>query len=301
MIFSPSLICNHHHRRRRDPTLLSSRSVIVAVKIHHRCRRDLSSSPSRSVTVVIEIRHRCHRDLSSWSSKSVIVAIEIHHRCRRDLSPSPSTSSNMVEVAQNLEQAMASSAFKLSSESPVDGDKLLGKDCNDIDIALDNMMGSQFVDKGAAASDEVKHALATKISRERIGTEFDLMISGNQPVKAVAQISDLTLFRTIFSLPPDTKNVHLQLCKRRDLFKSVENTIVVKLGLEKVWEVRQSVNGKQVMKELELKGGPLAKEWLEKAMAWELAHPSRTAQECIDWLKQTNSKMESHFNSLINI
>ncbi|KAF7842240.1 putative CCA tRNA nucleotidyltransferase 2 isoform X1 [Senna tora] len=413
-------------------------------------------------------------------------------------------------------------------------DKLLGKECNDIDIALDNMMGSQFVDnvregeeyaensniriptkqsfgtakedayrrdltinslfynintdtiedftkrgisdhksgnivtplppketllddplrvlrairfgasfefildedlKGAAASDEVKHALAAKISRERIGTEFDLMTSGNQPVKAVSQICDLTLFMTVFSLPPEfeppiadgcerlcityldtawkliqllgessfsdeqkrialytalflplrnttyrdkkakhipvvnwiireslrrkakdaemvldfhrascklmslipslasnedvpksftlrvltgfllrelkefwrvallisilllhpidsTEDVHLQLCKRRDLFKSVENTIVVKLGLERVWEVRQLVNGKQVMKELELKGGPLVKEWLEKAMAWQLAHPSGTAQECIDWLKQTNSKME---------
>ncbi|KAF7842114.1 hypothetical protein G2W53_004412 [Senna tora] len=106
MIFSPSLICNRRHHRRRDPSLLSSRSVIVAVKIHHRCRRDPSSLPSRSVTVVIEIRHRRHRDPSSLSSKSVIVAIEIHHRCRRDPSSSPSMSSNMVEVAQKLEQAM---------------------------------------------------------------------------------------------------------------------------------------------------------------------------------------------------
>ncbi|KAF7844029.1 putative CCA tRNA nucleotidyltransferase 2 isoform X1 [Senna tora] len=258
--------------------------------------------------------------------------------------------------------------------------------------------------KGAAACDEVKDALANKISRERIGTEFDLMISGNQPVKAMAHIFDLTLFRTVFSLPLEfeppivdgslytalflplrnttyrdkkathilvvnwiireslkrkakdaemvldfhrascelmplipclasnedvpesstlrvvtgfllrelkefwqvallistllhpiddsTEDMHLQLCKRRDVFKSVENTIVVKLGLERVSEVRQLVNGKQVMKELELKGGPLVKEWLEKAMAWQLAHPSGTAQQCIDWLKQTHSKME---------
>ncbi|KAF7842122.1 reverse transcriptase [Senna tora] len=102
MIFSPSLICN----RRRDPSLLSSISVIVTVKIHHRCRRYPSSSLSRSVTIVIEIRHRRHRDTSSLSSKSVIVAIEIHHRCCRDPSPSPLMSSNMVEVAQKLEQAI---------------------------------------------------------------------------------------------------------------------------------------------------------------------------------------------------
>ncbi|KAF7842049.1 uncharacterized protein G2W53_004347 [Senna tora] len=114
MIFSPSLICNRCHHRRQDPSFLSSRYVIVAVKIHHRCRRDPSSSPSRSVTIVIEIRHRRHRDTSSLSSKSFIVAIEIHHRCCRDPSPSPLMSSNMVKVAQKLEQAMGSKMMPTS-------------------------------------------------------------------------------------------------------------------------------------------------------------------------------------------
>ncbi|XP_061366581.1 tRNA nucleotidyltransferase cca2-like isoform X1 [Gastrolobium bilobum] len=301
--------------------------------------------------------------------------------------------------------------------------------------------------KGAAACDDVKDALAAKISRERIGTEIDLMISGNQPVKAMTYICELTIFWIVFSLPPefepaisdgcerlcisfldtawnlahllgdstftaeqrrltlyaalflplrnitytekkakkipvvnhiirealkrkakdaemvldlhrasykflslipclssaeDVQIVDLdwmtdlidvpvssrvrvltgfllrelrdfwrvallistilhpidinsiedepsQLGKRRDLFNTVENSII-KLGLEKVWDLKQLINGKDVMNALQLKGGPLVKEWLDKAMAWQLAHPSGTTEECIEWLRQTNSK-----------
>ncbi|KAI4352890.1 hypothetical protein L6164_007098 [Bauhinia variegata] len=303
--------------------------------------------------------------------------------------------------------------------------------------------------KRAAACDDVKDALAAKISRERIGTEIDLMISGNQPVKAMTCICDLTLFWIVFSLPPEsepaiadgcdrlclgyldtawniirligdstftdeqkrlalyaalllplrnttyrdkkakkipvvnyifrdslkrkakdaemvldlhrasdkflslipyllsnedgqfvdvdsigvlvdvpvssrvrvligfllreikdfwrvallissilypidiecTKDEHLHLDKRRDLFKTVEDSIL-ELGLEKVWDVKQLINGKDVMNALQLKGGPLVKQSLEKAMAWQLAHPSGTAEECIDWLRETNSKRQ---------
>ncbi|OIW12586.1 hypothetical protein TanjilG_04750 [Lupinus angustifolius] len=301
--------------------------------------------------------------------------------------------------------------------------------------------------KQAAACDEVKDALAAKISRERIGTEIDLMMSGNQPVKAMTYICDLTIFWIVFSLPPvfepaisdgcerlcisqldiawnlihllgkttftdeqrrltlyaamflplrntiyrekkakkvpvvnyifreslkrkakdpetvldlhrasnkflslipclvsnedvqivghdwmtelidvpvssrvrvltgfllrelkdfwrvallisillhpidfnDTEDESSQLSKRRDLFNTVENS-VIKLGLEKVWDVKQLINGKDVMSVLQLKGGPLVKEWLDKAMAWQLAHPSGTAEECLDWLREANSK-----------
>ncbi|XP_027365426.1 putative CCA tRNA nucleotidyltransferase 2 [Abrus precatorius] len=298
--------------------------------------------------------------------------------------------------------------------------------------------------KVAAACDDVKDALAAKISRERIGTEIDLMISGNQPVKAITHICELTLFWIVFSLPPeyepvisdgcerhciscldtawnlihslgestftaeqkrltlytalflplryttykekkakkipvvshiireslkrkakdaemvldlhqashkflslipclassedvqlvdhdwmrdlidvpvssrvrvltgfllrelkdfwrvallistilhpiDIKDDSSQVVKQRDLFNAVEKSIT-KLGLEKVWDIKQLINGKDVMNVLQLRGGPLVKEWLDKAMAWQLAHPSGTADECIEWLRETNSK-----------
>ncbi|CAN1324399.1 CCA tRNA nucleotidyltransferase, mitochondrial [Linum perenne] len=57
--------------------------------------------------------------------------------------------------------------------------------------------------KEAARCEEVKNALAAKISKERVGTEIELMISGNQPVKAMSYISDLTLYRTVFCLPSE--------------------------------------------------------------------------------------------------
>ncbi|PNY03282.1 cca tRNA nucleotidyltransferase mitochondrial-like [Trifolium pratense] len=80
-----------------------------------------------------------------------------------------------------------------------------------------------------------------------------------------------------------------KLEKQRDLFNAVENSIT-KLGLEKVWEVKPLINGKDIMTVLQLKGGPLVKEWLDKTMAWQLAYPSGTAEECLEWLREANSK-----------
>ncbi|KAJ4962221.1 hypothetical protein NE237_022160 [Protea cynaroides] len=305
--------------------------------------------------------------------------------------------------------------------------------------------------KEAAASDKVKAAIADKVSRERIGHEIDLMISGNQPLKAMNYVCDLQLFWVIFSLPdkyepalseqcdrlcidfmdagrsllqqiglstlndeerrlylygllflPLRKTIyydakgkkfpivnyifrnslklkasdaemvmnlhkaserfislihsvesnediklaegysrreildvpvnsrrrivaglllrdikgfwkvsllmstllysndhdqnedfpgrHFGLDKRKELFCSVEN-MIVELGLENVWEMKPLANGKDIMNILQLKsGGPQVKEWQQRLLEWQLAHPSGTAEECLDWMRQTYSK-----------
>ncbi|XP_074292231.1 CCA tRNA nucleotidyltransferase, mitochondrial-like [Silene latifolia] len=55
--------------------------------------------------------------------------------------------------------------------------------------------------KEAAGSDEVRASIDEMISRERIGHEVDLMMGGNQPVKAVTYIYDLKLFWIVFDRP----------------------------------------------------------------------------------------------------
>ncbi|KAJ3671453.1 hypothetical protein LUZ60_007532 [Juncus effusus] len=59
--------------------------------------------------------------------------------------------------------------------------------------------------KEAASDDEVRSALGTKISRERIGHEVDLMMSDKQPSKAMAYIRDLKLFLVVFAFPQNPK------------------------------------------------------------------------------------------------
>ncbi|KAJ0010776.1 hypothetical protein Pint_33832 [Pistacia integerrima] len=60
-------------------------------------------------------------------------------------------------------------------------------------------------------------------------------------------------------------------------------------GLEKVWDVKPLVNGKEIMSVLQLKSGwPLIREWQKKLMA--LAHPSPDNEECLGLAKQTYSK-----------
>ncbi|KAL5538639.1 hypothetical protein UlMin_042644 [Ulmus minor] len=305
--------------------------------------------------------------------------------------------------------------------------------------------------KEAASSDDVKSALADKISRERIGTEIDLMISGKHPVQAMTYICDLSLFRVVFNIPSkfevepeipegcdrhsiayldttwnliqlvgcstfsdeqrrlslyaalflpvrkttykdrkskmipyinfifrdslkrkvsdaetvidihnalekflslipflvsneeiqlsevewagefvdiplssqlrvltgfllreikdfwrvallmstllykvdsveDLLNKNYQLDNKRDIYKAAENAII-ELGLEKVWDAKPLVNGKDIMNVLQLKsGGPQVREWQQKLLAWQLARPSATAEECLEWMRETHSK-----------
>ncbi|KAF7046608.1 hypothetical protein CFC21_055628 [Triticum aestivum] len=52
-----------------------------------------------------------------------------------------------------------------------------------------------------AASEKVKLELACKISKERVGKEIDLMMSGQHPAAAMSYIRDLRLFYTAFAFP----------------------------------------------------------------------------------------------------
>ncbi|KAL3643204.1 hypothetical protein CASFOL_014019 [Castilleja foliolosa] len=304
--------------------------------------------------------------------------------------------------------------------------------------------------KIAAADNDVRDALADKISKERIGHEIDLMISGNEPVIAMTYVSELQLFWTVFSLPSavdpptlegcerlcvaymdtawrflqsvgsfsfnddqrrlclyaalllpfrntvykDTKgkqipvvsyifrnslklkssdsetvmNLHIaaqkflslipslisddnsqieavkkkitidvpvasklriltglllreikefwraalllslllypediglsknlsiedtELNERRELYHRIE-TAILEIGLDKVWDLKPLVNGKEIMNILQLKtGGPIVREWQQKLLEWQLAHPSGSAEDCVDWMRQTQSK-----------
>ncbi|KAF8104950.1 hypothetical protein N665_0165s0036 [Sinapis alba] len=66
--------------------------------------------------------------------------------------------------------------------------------------------------KQAASSEEVRVALGEKISRERIGNEIDLMISGNGPVSAVTHLSDLKLFGVVFAVPSSSEPAPSENC-----------------------------------------------------------------------------------------
>ncbi|KAM3397010.1 tRNA nucleotidyltransferase cca2 isoform X2 [Capsicum galapagoense] len=85
-------------------------------------------------------------------------------------------------------------------------------------------------------------------------------------------------------------NDNFELDKRNGIFKEVENAVRT-LGLEKVWELKPLVNGKEIIDILEMKnGGPVVREWQQKLLEWQLAHPSGTAKECRDWMEQKQSK-----------
>ncbi|KAM0907356.1 hypothetical protein ACQ4PT_016172 [Festuca glaucescens] len=70
--------------------------------------------------------------------------------------------------------------------------------------------------KEAASDENVKSELGSKISRERIGHEVDLMMSDKHPVDAMCYIRDLGLFYVVFAFPekldPPVLDKHDWLC-----------------------------------------------------------------------------------------
>lgn len=81
-----------------------------------------------------------------------------------------------------------------------------------------------------------------------------------------------------------------ELNERRSLFDRVEKAIL-EMELEKVWELKPLVDGKGIMDILKIKsGGPIVKEWQQKLLQWQLAHPSGSTEECTDWMREALSK-----------
>ncbi|XP_039132872.1 LOW QUALITY PROTEIN: tRNA nucleotidyltransferase cca2 [Dioscorea cayenensis subsp. rotundata] len=82
----------------------------------------------------------------------------------------------------------------------------------------------------------------------------------------------------------------LELDKRKEIFVQVEHA-VKELDLDNVWKVKPLLDGKAIMGALQLKtGGPLVKEWQDKLIKWQLAHPEKTANEALDWMMQSQAK-----------
>lgn len=59
----------------------------------------------------------------------------------------------------------------------------------------------------AAADDEVREALAHKVSRERVGSELEGMLHGADPVMALRLLHRLRIFTAVFALPPAVEHL----------------------------------------------------------------------------------------------
>ncbi|CAH0473219.1 unnamed protein product [Peronospora belbahrii] len=52
-------------------------------------------------------------------------------------------------------------------------------------------------------------------------------------------------------------------------------------GLDGVWELKPLLNGNDLVKQLGVKPGPQMKEWLDRILAWQLANPEKSRNECM--------------------
>jgi len=79
---------------------------------------------------------------------------------------------------------------------------------------------------------------------------------------------------------------------RKEKYIRVERAIT-DLDLDGVWKLKPVLDGKSIMGVMQVKsGGPLIGKWQQRALKWQLAHPNGTMDECIEWMKQSQSKCQ---------
>uniref|UniRef100_A0A0E0RED6 Poly A polymerase head domain-containing protein n=1 Tax=Oryza rufipogon TaxID=4529 RepID=A0A0E0RED6_ORYRU len=62
--------------------------------------------------------------------------------------------------------------------------------------------------------------------------------------------------------------------------------------LDGVWKMKPLLDGKAIMGIMQVKGGPLIGKWQQRLLKWQLAYPRGTTEECIEWMKQSQSKRQ---------
>lgn len=83
-----------------------------------------------------------------------------------------------------------------------------------------------------------------------------------------------------------------ELRRRKEKYIRVERSIT-DLDLDGVWKLKPILDGKSIMGVMQVKsGGPLIGKWQQRVLKWQLAHPDGTVDECVEWMKQSQSKRQ---------
>ncbi|CAD6268239.1 unnamed protein product [Miscanthus lutarioriparius] len=107
----------------------------------------------------------------------------------------------------------------------------------------------------------------------------------------------VALLLSILSYPEaenaaETFNKQDELQRRREKYTRVERSIT-DLDLDGAWKLKPVLDGKSIMGVMQVKsGGPLIGKWQQRVLKWQLAHPNGTVDECIEWMKQSQSKRQ---------
>ncbi|KAF2906854.1 tRNA nucleotidyltransferase cca2 isoform X1 [Oryza sativa Japonica Group] len=82
-----------------------------------------------------------------------------------------------------------------------------------------------------------------------------------------------------------------ELHQRKEKYTRAER-LITELELDGVWKMKPLLDGKAIMGIMQVKGGPLIGKWQQRLLKWQLAYPRGTTEECIEWMKQSQSKRQ---------
>ncbi|XP_051195781.1 tRNA nucleotidyltransferase cca2 [Lolium perenne] len=90
---------------------------------------------------------------------------------------------------------------------------------------------------------------------------------------------------------PEAENALSQQDRLKEKYMEVEH-FITDLGLDEVWNWKPLLKGETIMAAMQRPKGPEIGEWKKRVFRWQLAHPNGTVDDCIDWMKQSQSKRQ---------
>ncbi|KAG8093675.1 hypothetical protein GUJ93_ZPchr0012g21257 [Zizania palustris] len=130
----------------------------------------------------------------------------------------------------------------------------------------------------------------------KIPTELVNRVLAGLLLREIKDFWRVALFISILSYPEvdnasDSLVQQDELHRRKETYIRIERSIT-DLELDGVWKEKPLLDGRAIMGVMQVKPGPIIGEWQQRLFKWQLVHPKGTMDECIEWMKQSQSKRQ---------
>lgn len=131
------------------------------------------------------------------------------------------------------------------------------------------------VDKREWGTDVFEHLeLISRNDPELPATSKTRVLAGFL-LRDIKDLWRLALLVSLLLCTDDDMNLGFQVDKKREVYLTIQGTIIREMGLDTIWDLKPLVGGSDIVKALQLRDnrGPIIREWQHILLTWQLAYP----------------------------
>lgn len=188
---------------------------------------------------------------------------------------------NMVYTDEKSEKVLVSDIIRNSHKLKADADTIVK-----VHTASEKFVELIIVH----VSDENLETAREKLNDEYLEIPVDMVkrVLAGLVLREMKELWRVALLISTLSYPQVSAFNKDDLHRRKEKYMGVES-LITDLGLEGVWDTMKEplLNGHDIMRVLQIPQGPLVRQWKDRVLKWQLAHPQGTKEECEEWVKRS--------------